>query len=180
MTAASSVADRAETAPRRLGRTTRRAVLVAHLVAAGTWIGIDVVIGLLVFTAATTGDPSTEALSHRALELVAIWPLLGAGLATLATGVVLGLGTSYGLVRHWWVASKLALNLVLVAAVAFALRPSVLDAAAYGEALSRGAAGAAPLDDLIPPPIVSMAALVAAVVLSVFKPWGRTRRRAGS
>jgi low temperature requirement protein LtrA len=43
----------------------------------------------------------------------------------LLSGVVLGLGSKWGVVRYWWVAVKLALNLVLTALVPVALRPEV-------------------------------------------------------
>jgi len=35
----------------RLGARTRKGVLVAHIASAGAWIGIDVVMGVLIFTA---------------------------------------------------------------------------------------------------------------------------------
>lgn len=161
----------------RLGRGTRRAVLTVHIVGAGAWIGMDVVMGVLVFTARLTTSTQTEALCYQALELFAIWPLLTAGLATLASGIVLGLGTRYGLVRYWWVAIKLVLNLVLVTLVAFSLRPGVVQAARYGDALTATARPSdAAVGDLVFPPIVSSTALVTATILSVYKPWGRTRR----
>ena len=164
------------TSPRRLGRRTRRAVLVVHIAAAGAWIGIDVVLGVLVFTAMLTSSAHTEALAYQALELFAVWPLLGAGFLTLASGVALGLGTKFGLVRYWWVAVKLVLNVVLVSLVLLALRPAIADAAAYGEALAAGApADPSTVSQLVFPPIVSTIALVFATVLSVFKPWGRLR-----
>lgn len=161
----------------RLGRRTRRGVLTVHVLGAGAWIGIDVVLAVLVFTAVLTASTSTRALCYQALRLFAVWPLLTAGLVTLASGVVLGIGTSYGLIRFWWVAGKLALNLVLVGLVAFALRPGVAEAARHGAALAAGLPSDARVDDLVFPPVVSSAALVAATVLSVFKPWGRIRRR---
>jgi hypothetical protein len=37
--------------PWRLGARTRKIFLVAHIASAGAWIGIDVVMGVLVFTA---------------------------------------------------------------------------------------------------------------------------------
>jgi hypothetical protein len=70
--------------------------------------------------------------SYRALELFAVWPLIATGLVCLASGVVLGLGTKYGLVRYWWAAIKLALNVVLVVLVMFALRPGVVEMAEQG------------------------------------------------
>jgi hypothetical protein len=161
----------------RLGRRARRAVLAVHILGAGAWIGIDVVLGVLVFTAMLTSSTATEALCYRALELFAVWPLLAAGLLTLASGMVLGLGTKYGLVRYRWVAVKLVINVVLLVLVTVALRPGLADAAAYGELLAAGGSGASDVGSLVFPPVVSGVALVTATVLSVFKPWGRLRRQ---
>lgn len=58
----------------RLGRTLRRAVLVACIVAAGAWIGIDVVLGVLSITALTTGNAATEAIAYHALGLSSSGP----------------------------------------------------------------------------------------------------------
>ncbi|TNC20051.1 hypothetical protein [Amycolatopsis alkalitolerans] len=159
--------------PRRLRGSTRKAWLVTHIVASGAWIGLDVVMAVLVFTAMFTGDASVAATSYQALRLFAVWPLLIAGLVCLASGVVLGLGTKYGLIRYWWVAVKLVLNIVLTALGVLALRPGVDEAAVYGRLLAAGdAVGPAP--DLVFPPIVSPTCLLIAVLLSVYKPWGRT------
>ena len=125
-----------------------------------------------------TSDAGTEALCYRALELFAVWPLLGAGVLTLVSGVVLGLGTRYGLVRYRWVAVKLVVNVILVTLVVFALRPGIGDATAYGEALAAGLpADSSTVSQLAFPPIVSTAALLFATILGVYKPWGRLRGR---
>jgi hypothetical protein len=161
----------------RLGARTRKGVLVVHIASAGAWIGIDVVLGVLVFTALLTDDDVTRALCYRALELFAVWPLIVTGLVCLASGVVLGLGTKWGLVRYWWVAIKLALNVVLVLLVAFALRPGVIEMAEQGRLFAAGEPASLAVGGLIFPPIVSTSALLVATVLAVFKPWGRTRKR---
>ena len=160
--------------PWRLGARTRKGVLVMHIVSAGAWIGIDVVMGVVVFSA-LLADDDTRALCYRALELFAVWPLLAAGLVCLASGVVLGLATKYGLVRYWWVAIKLALNIVLTALVPIALRPEVIRAAEQGWRFAAGEPASLAVGNLIFPPIVSPTALLIAVVLAVFKPWGRIR-----
>ena|SRR5215218_5305288 len=114
--------------PWRLGARTRKGVLVVHIASAGAWIGIDVAMAVLVFTALLAKNDTTRALCFRALELFAVWPLLTTGLICLASGVVLGLGTKWGLVRYWWVAIKLALNMLLTTLVLVALRPGVMEA----------------------------------------------------
>jgi hypothetical protein len=155
----------------------RKGVLVVHIVSAGAWIGIDVVMGVLVFTALLTDDDATRALCFRALELFAVWPLFTTGLVCLASGVVLGIGTKWGLLRYWWVAIKLALNIVLTTLVLVALRPGVMEAAEQGRRFAAGEAASLVVGDLIYPPIVSPSALLVAFVLAVFKPWGRIRKR---
>ena len=160
--------------PWRLGARTRKGFLVVHIVSAGTWIGIDVVMAV-VFTA-LLADDYTKALCYRALEMFVVWPLFASGLVCLASGIVLGLGTKWGLLRYWWVAVKLALNLVLVVLVTFALRPGVSEMAERGLRYMTGEAASLAVGDLIFPPIVSTSALLIAFVLAVFKPWGRLRK----
>ena len=166
---------RSREAPARRSRAARQALLVAHIAAAGAWIGIDVVLGVLVLTGMVTGSASTEAIAYQALGLFAVWPLIISGATTLATGVALGLATRYGLIRYWWVAAKLVINVVLVTLVVFALRPSVADAVRYGEAIEAGMTTTLAVDAMVFPPVVSLLALTAATVLSVYKPWGRRR-----
>ena len=166
----------------RLGAGPRKGVLVVHIVSAGAWIGIDVVMAVVIFTAMLAANDGTRALCYQALELFAVWPLLTAGLVCLASGVVLGLGTKWGLVRYWWVAIKLVLGVLLVVLVPIALRPQVIEMAEQGRRFAAGETASLAVGDLIFPPIVSPTALLIAFVLAVFKPWGlirkgQTRRR---
>ena len=160
----------------RLGATTRKSFLLIHIASAGVWLGIDVVMAVLVFTALFTDSNQTKALSFQALELVAVWPLLITGLVCLLTGVLLGLGSRYGLVRYWWVAAKLVLNLLLTGLVLIALAPEVAAHAAQARQFVAGEPVPLGVGDLVFPPIVSPTALLVAMVLAVFKPWGPIRR----
>jgi uncharacterized membrane protein len=149
---------------------------VIHIASAGAWLGVDLVMAVLVFRALLTDDGRAKALSFRALELIAVGPLLACGLLCLLSGILLGLSSRYGLVRYWWVAAKLVLNLLLTGLVLVALAPEV---AAHAEQARQFDAGLpAPLEvgQLIFPPIVSPTALLLAMILAVFKPWGRIRR----
>ncbi len=160
----------------RLSPPTRKALLLIHIAAAGAWLGMDLVLGILVVTAFTA--PATPAAA-AAVSIAAFttWPLAGVGLITLATGIVLGLGSKYGLTRYWWVLVKLALNIVLVGLVLVLLAPGVSELRDIGlNTLGSGATDdpAVPVTMMFPP-IVSSTAVIAAMTLSVFKPWGRTR-----
>lgn len=162
---------------RRLGIRTRRAVLIAHIASAGAWLGIDVVMAVFIFTAVSTGNAAIKVLSFQALEMFAVWPLLVTGLICLFTGVILGLGSKWGVVRYWWVAVKLALNLILTGLVLVALRPQVVQSAEQARQWLAGEPATLAIGDFIYPPIVSPAALLIAMTLSVVKPWGLIRRR---
>lgn len=167
-------------APRRLGIRTRRVVLIAHIASAGAWLGIDLVMAVFIGTAALTDDGGIRALCYQALELFAVWPLLVTGLVCLISGIILGLGSKWGLVQYWWVATKLALNVVLTTLVLIALRPQVIESAGQARRWIAGEPATLTIGDLIYPPIVSPTALMIAMALSVIKPWGRIRRRSAS
>ncbi len=102
--------------------------------------------------------------------------MLVTGLVCLVSGVILGLGTKWGLVRYWWVAIKLALNLILTALVLVALRPEVDESADQARRWLAGEPADLAIADLIYPPIVSPIALMIAMTLAVIKPWGLIRR----
>lgn len=162
----------------RLSALTRKTILIVHIASAGVWLGIDVVMAILIFTSIGTSDVHTKALCYEALSLFAVWPLLAVGLLSLASGVLLGLGSRYGLVRYWWVAVKLALNVLLSALVLVGLRPGLARLDKLGHELAAGATTTASIGNMIFPPIVSPVCLAIAFVLAVFKPWGRIRRPA--
>jgi hypothetical protein len=155
---------------------TRKLLLLTHIASAGAWLGIDLVLGIMVFTALLSGDGLDGATAIASLGYFATWPLAILGLLCLATGVLLGLGSKYGLLRYWWVAVKLVLNVVLVTLVLVALSPEVgpLSESAR-QSLPDG--GVLPeMSDMVYPPVVSTTAVLFAMTLSVFKPWGAIRR----
>lgn len=166
----------ARTSSFRLRGPTRRLARLVHLIAALGWIGVDVVLGVLAVTGFTSDDPALVAASYRALAVFAVPLLLVFGLGTLASGLLLGIGGGWGLVRYWWVVAKLGINIILSSLVLVLLQPRI---AAAGAAAARADAtladrlGHIPLD-LIFPAFVSGAALLGASLLGTFKPWGRT------
>jgi len=167
----------------RLGRGTRKTALVVHILSAGAWVGIDVVVGVLVVIAWFTDDSAVAGLAYQALGLFAVWPMLTAGLVCLASGILLGLGSRYGLVRYWWVAVKLVMNVVLCVLVLIALRPGLDEVVEHGRALAAGRVSTLDVSSMFFPPAVSLTALTVATVLAVVKPWGlirpsRSRHRA--
>lgn len=156
---------------------TRKLWLVLHLLSAGAWIGIDVVVAVLVAVGRFGGSPERRGLAYQALGAFVVGPMLTSGLVCLVTGLVLGWFTKWGLLRYWWVAVKLVLNLILCTLIVVVLRPGMAEVSEYGAALSAGVPTSLDVGDLAFPPIVSLTTLSLATVLAVYKPWGRLRRR---
>lgn len=157
-------------------RALRRVVLVLHLASAGVWLGVDVVVAVLVVAGWFSSDLDQRSLAYRALATFVAVPMLVSGLVCLATGVVLGLATRWGLLRYWWVLVKLLLNVVLCVLIVAVLQPGMPAVDAYGRELLSGAPDPDRVRTLFYPPAVSLSALTFAVVLAVVKPWGRLRR----
>ncbi|GGU54256.1 hypothetical protein [Lentzea flava] len=166
------------TTTRKLTGRARKAVLLVHVLSSAAWLGIDLALGILVVVALSTEDATTAAIAVQSIDIFAIWPMFGASAVCMVSGVVLGLGSKYGLVKYWWVAIKLFMNIGMSLLIAFALRPGVDEAAEIGRRMMAGDQAAAIPSDLMYPVVVAPTLLLFAYVLSVFKPWGRIRKPA--
>jgi hypothetical protein len=162
--------------PWRLRGRARKGMLIAHLLSAGIWIGVDLLVAVFVLVGWFSDDAGLRSVAYQALGSFVLWPMLVSALVCLATGVVLGLGSKYGLVRYWWVAVKLVLNLVLAVLIIVLLRPGMDEVVAYGRSVGAGEPTAFDASGLFFPPAVSLSALTFATILSVAKPWGRLRK----
>ena len=64
---------------------------------------------VLVFTAIFTDSAVVRACTLQSVLLVTVLPMFIAALISPITGVILGLGGKYDLLRYWWVAIKLGI-----------------------------------------------------------------------
>jgi hypothetical protein len=155
----------------QLTRPVRRALLVVHVVVSAGWLGLALALLSLGVAGAAGGSPALDRAAYRAMALLGHWPLGAVALLSLVTGLVLSLGTPWGLARHRWVVTKFWLTLATTALTLFVLPGTLDDAAA--EAAAGGQVAAA---HLLVPPSVSLSAYVFMTAVSVLKPWGPTRR----
>ncbi len=149
-----------------LTRSVRRALLVVHVATSVSWLGLTLGLLTLGVTAYTTDAPATTQASYDAMKILANWLIVPVALLALVSGLVLSLGTPWGLARHWWVSIKLWLTLITFVATVFALRPTINQAAVLG----------IPNTSLIAAPTVASSAYFFMTAISVLKPWGPTRR----
>lgn len=148
----------------RLGRRTRVAVLTAHVLAAVGWFGIAATVAFFGSTAAATGDDALREALPTAMR-TAIGLSIPAGLLTAATGIVLGVGTRWGLTRYWWVLAKEAITIAVVVTDPLVLLPAIRDALDGGS-----------VDAPFGPMTAHVVLLAVATVLSTVEPFGcRTR-----
>ncbi|MCP2168070.1 hypothetical protein LX83_004944 [Goodfellowiella coeruleoviolacea] len=147
-------------------------MLLAHVVVSVGWIGVELCLLTLALTGLAGTDPALVESAYRAAGLLAGAFYLPVSVLALVTGVVLGLGTKWGLVRFSWVAIKLVLNTALVVGGNLLVVPMFGTAARL--AAQGRVVGFANQPSLVSAMCVGLTLLTAATALSVLKPWGRT------
>jgi uncharacterized membrane protein len=148
---------------------TRRALLTVHIIASVGLLGDVAAVLAINVIAATTADTELAAASYELLALFGFLFGIPLSLVSLLSGIVLGLGSKWGVLRYAWVATKLGLLVSVIVVGAVVLGPGT-DAMRHGDggAESRLVLGAA----------WQLVALCTATGLSVFKPRRRLRSAA--
>ncbi len=153
-----------------MGRGPRRLALAAHLTSALGWLGAVASSLALGVAGLVSDDWGTVQGAYVGLELLGWYVLLPFSVASLFTGLISSLGTTWGLFRHYWVVAKLLLN--LVATGVLLLYMQTLDYLATLAESDPAAVGG------VSPVLHAGAALVLLVVatgLGLYKPRGLTR-----
>jgi hypothetical protein len=90
----------------------RKLALIAHITVSVGWIGAVMAYLSLVAATMTSSDEKMIRSAYLAMEPITWFALVPLAFASLATGLVMSLGTSWGLVRHYWVLVKLFLTVL--------------------------------------------------------------------
>ena len=153
----------------------RKFALTAHVTFSVGWLGAVVCTLALAIAGLTSRDAQTVRAAYLALELTGWFVLLPLSLASLVTGLVQGLGTKWGLFRHYWVLAKLLMNVLATTVLLLYTQTlgSLADVAAETTLSSDD------LDFLRTPSVVlhsgaALMLLIVATVLAVYKPRGMT------
>jgi hypothetical protein len=150
----------------------RKFVLAVHVVCSVGWIGAVVAYLVLGISAVMSPDALTVQAAWIAMELSGWFAIVPLALAALLTGIIISLGTAWGLFRHYWV--LISLGLTVFATVVLLLHmPSVSATAQMVRANDGGHLGGHG-GDLFHPSIGLLVLLVIAV-LNIYKPRGVTR-----
>jgi len=154
----------------------RRFVLTAHVVSSVGWLGAVAVFVALGIVAMTSQDAQVVRAVYLVMEPASWTVLIPFAIASLLTGLLQSLGTKWGLFRHYWILTKLLVN--VVALVVLLLYTQTLSYLAGLAAVSTSSGG--DLSGLRnPSPVfhagLGLLLLLTAAALSVYKPRGMTR-----
>jgi len=150
----------------------RKFALTAHLTSSVGWLGAVAVFLALAVVGLTSRDARTVRGVYLVMEPTAWLILVPLSFASLLTGVVMSLGTAWGLFRHYWVLFKLLLTV-------FA---TIILLIYMGTFRQMAGVAADPIADLRvirnPSPVLhavlALLVLLVATVLAVYKPQGIT------
>ncbi len=150
----------------------RKFALTAHVTVSVGWIGAVIAYLALVVAAMTSQDSQTLRATWIAMELIGWYAIVPLAFAALLTGLVMALGTPWGLFRHYWVLISLVLTILATIVLLQHMR-TVSDLAGIAAETPSAAIGGLP-GELVHAG-VGMLVLLVIQVLNVYKPPGMTR-----
>lgn len=150
----------------------RKFALTAHITSSLGWIGAAIVFLALAVIGLTSQDDETVRGVYLVMEPAAWFVLVPLAFASLLTGLVMSLGTVWGVFRHYWVVFKLLIAIfativLLMYMGTFRLMAAVAADPGVDLAMVRNAS---PMLHAV----LAVLLLLVATVLAVYKPQGLT------
>jgi hypothetical protein len=153
----------------------RRFSLTVHVTASVGWLGAVATFLALAVVGLVSSDEPTIRGTYIATDVITSAVIVPLALASLLTGVVQSVGTSWGLVRHWWVVVKLVLTVVATALLVLHSQPIGHLGAVAASAGEFGADLDGLRIQLVADAAAALLVLLGATALAVHKPRGVTR-----
>ena len=150
----------------------RKFALTAHITFSVGWIGAVVAYLTLGLAAMTSQDVPTVRAAWRAMELMGWFAIVPLALASLLTGIVMSLGTKWGLFRHYW--TLISFLLTVFAIIILLLHMPDVSFLAKAAQTAEGSRLDALGGDLLQSGL-GLVVLLVIQVLNVYKPRGLTR-----
>jgi hypothetical protein len=152
----------------------RKAGLVAHVAGSVGWLGAVVASVVLGIVGMTSADADVVRAVYLVLEPLGWYALVPFSVFSLGTGLVQALGTRWGLLRHYWVLAKLAMNLFASGVLLLYMQTLTFLADTARTLAADGDVSALRTPSPLVHAAAAVALLVTALVLSVYKPRGLT------
>jgi hypothetical protein len=148
----------------------RKFTLTLHVTASVGWLGAIAGFLALALSGLQTHDGAILRAAFLGMDWIGWFVLVPISFASLLTGLVQGLGTPWGIFRHYWVLFKLLIN-VLANVVLFVY---MLELASVAGILERNEAGQLSALSPLLHASVALLLLLTATILSIYKPRGLT------
>ncbi len=152
----------------------RKFALTVHVTSSVGWLGAVVSFLALAVAGLTSPDPGIVRASYIAMELSGWYVIVPSCLAALVTGLVVSLGTPWGLFRHYWVLLKFLLTVI----AALILLGFTQTLGSLGELAANRSLSVEQLRNLNQSPAIhsggGLLVLLATTILALYKPWGMT------
>ena len=153
----------------------RKLALTAHVTSSVGWLGSVAAFLALAIAGLNSKDPQLVRAAYLAMELTTWFVIVPLSVASLVTGLVQSLGTTWGLFRHYWVLVKLLLTVLATIILLVHTQPiSYVADVAAATTLSSTDLGQVRVQ-LVADAVAALVVLLGATVLSIYKPRGVTR-----
>ena len=153
----------------------RKFALTAHVTFSVGWLGTVASFQALAIAALTSRELESVRGSYLAMELTGWYVIVPFCLASLVTGLVVSLGTPWGLFRHYWVLVKFLITFISVL-ILFGFTQTL---SSLGDRAADATLSMYELRNLNQSPALhsggGLLALLVTTILAVYKPWGMTR-----
>ncbi len=149
----------------------RKAALALHICSSVGWIGAASAYLALAVAAEVSQQASTVYNAWMGMELIGWAVIVPLGCLAFLTGLLMSLGTSWGLLRHYWVLIAFVLT-TLALGVLLLHMPTVTQTAELARTMTE--AETVTLGGDIVHPAVGIGILAVIAVLNIYKPRGQT------
>jgi predicted Co/Zn/Cd cation transporter (cation efflux family) len=153
----------------------RKFALTAHVTASVGWLGAVAAFLALAVVGLTSRDTQRVRAAYVAMEVSGWFVIVPLSFASLLTGLIQALGTTWGLFRHYWVLAKLLINILSTFILLVHMQPISRMAGVAAETTLSSADFRKLRIQLVADAGAALVALLVATTLSVYKPRGMTR-----
>jgi hypothetical protein len=152
----------------------RKFALSSHITLAVGWIGAVAGYIALDVAAATSQDAKTLRAASLAMELIALYVIVPLALASLLSGLIMSVGTKWGLFRHYWVLISLLLTIIATVVLLFETQTIRYFAEIAADPTTSGDDLRA-LGNTLVHSVGGIAVLLVILVMNMYKPRGMTQ-----
>jgi predicted secreted protein len=153
----------------------RKLVLTFHVTTSVGWLGAVVAYLIVAITGLTSAEDELARAAYLTMNVIGWFVIVPFSVAAMLTGLVQSLGTEWGLFRHYWIFVKFVLA-AIGTVVLFGHMRAVTHASGLAmENTILGADHATLRTQMVVHAAGGLVILLVATVLSIYKPWGKTR-----